>query len=335
MLAQRGYQGRSSSPPGANVLDRSLSGGMWDARVAELAGRQFNRVSRQQLLEIGLSDAAITRWTVTGRLTLVEEGVFAIGAPFEHDSWGRWMAATLAAPGSVLSHQSAAAAWGLMSEQVGPQTVTRAGSGGPRLHGGVRAFRSTTLDGDGTTLRGIRITIVPRTLLDLARVVGDRALARTVRETVRLGLTTLPLLGDSLGRYRGRRGVRRLATTISRYAGLPLERARSGAEVRALELLRDAGRPLPQLNVRIAGEEADLSWPQAKLIVEVDGGPFHLDVGEDLRKQRAWEQAGWTVLRIPSEDVYEQPYRLLTLAPNVPEPPSQRAVRDVRQRGPR
>ena len=217
---------------------------MWDARVAELAGRQFNRVSRQQLLEIGLSDAAITRWTLTGRLTLVEEGVFAVGAPLEHDSWGRWMAATLTAPGSVLSHQSAAAAWGLLSEQVGPQTVTRGGSGGPRLHGGVRAFRSKTLEADCTALRGIPITVVPRTLLDLARVAGDRALARTVRETVRLGLTTLPLLGDSLGRYRGRRGVRRLAATIARYAGLPLERARSGAEVRALELLRDAGRPL-------------------------------------------------------------------------------------------
>jgi hypothetical protein len=142
---------------------------MWDARVAELAGRQFNRVSRQQLLEIGLSDAAITRWTVTAADTR-RGGVFAVGAPLEHDSWGRWMAATLTAPASVLSHQSAAAAWGLLSEQVGLQTVTRAGSGGPRLHGGVRAFRSKTLEGDCTALRGIPITIVPRTLLDLARV---------------------------------------------------------------------------------------------------------------------------------------------------------------------
>ena len=103
--------------------------------------------------------------------------------------------------------------------------------------------------------------------------------------------------------------------------------------MRALELLRDAGRPLPELNVRIADEEADLSSPQARLIVEVDGGPFHLDVGEDARKQRAWEHAGWTVLRIPTEDVYERPYRLLTLAPNVPEPPPHRALRDGRQRG--
>ena len=60
----------------------------------------------------------------------------------------------------------------------------------------------------------------------------------------------------------------------------------------ALEILRDAGRPMPQLNHRIAGEEADLSWPRYRLIIEIDGGPFHLDVGEDARKQTIWEQLG-------------------------------------------
>jgi very-short-patch-repair endonuclease len=99
---------------------------------------------------------------------------------------------------------------------------------------------------------------------------------------------------------------------------LPLERARSGAEIRALEIVRAAECPMPELNVRIAGEEADLSWRFARLIVEIDGGPFHLDVGEDARKQRRWEIAGWTVRRVPAEDVYEQPDRLLALVPNVP-----------------
>jgi very-short-patch-repair endonuclease len=94
-----------------------------------------------------------------------------------------------------------------------------------------------------------------------------------------------------------------------------LERARSGAEVRALEILRDAGRPLPRLNFRIAGEEADLSWPSERLIVEIDGGPFHLDVGEDARKEAAWKSAGWDVRRLPSDAVYERPASLLALAP--------------------
>ena len=217
---------------------------MWDARVAELAGRQFNRVSRQQLLEIGLSDAAITRWTVTGRLTLVEEGVFAVGTALEHDSWGRWMAATLTAPGSVLSHQSAAAAWGLLSEQVG------ASNGHPRWERRTAAPRRRpcisqydprgglhrrSAESRSRSCRGPCSISPGWWVIEPWRGPCARPFAWS--------LTTLPLLGDSLGRYRGRRGVRRLAATIARYAGLPLERARSGAEVRALELLR--GRRAP------------------------------------------------------------------------------------------
>jgi very-short-patch-repair endonuclease len=96
---------------------------------------------------------------------------------------------------------------------------------------------------------------------------------------------------------------------------LPLHRARSDAEALALTLVHEAGRPVPQLNVRVAGEEADLVWAAQRLIVELDGPQFHLDATEDRRKQRAWEAADWTVLRLPTEDVYLRPERLLALAP--------------------
>jgi hypothetical protein len=286
-----------------------------------LAGAQFNRVSRTQLTELGLSDAAIAHRVATGRLVIVEEAVLAVAPVLEHDDWGRWIGATLTAPGSVLSHVSAATAWGFWTSPRRFETITRPGSGGPRRHGGVLVFRSSTLEGEREVLRGIPITSVPRTLLDLASAVSGRALARAVREAVRLQLTTIGELADRLGRYRGRRGSRQLAATLARYTGLPLERARSGAEVQALEVFRSADCQLPKLNVRIAGEEADLSWSGHRLIVEIDGGPFHLDVGEDARKQACWEAAGWTVRRVSSDDVYERPHRLLELvaAPNVPE----------------
>ena len=288
---------------------------MRDVRVVEAAGKQFNRISRQQLLRLGHTDKAIEHALKAGRLVGVEQGVFALPPLLEHDRWGRWMGATLTAPTTTLSHGSSAAAYGFWSLPRRFETVTRPGSGGPCRHGSLLVYRSTTLAGDVTELHGIPITTVPRTLLDLARMVGERALARAVREAIRLELTSLPAIGDALGRHRGRRGSRRLADVVSRYTGLPLERARSGAEVRAMEILRNAGRPLPELNRRIGGEEADLSWPAVRLIIEIDGDPFHLDVGEDARKQAAWEGAGWVVQRLPSDDVYERPYRLLALAP--------------------
>jgi Protein of unknown function (DUF559) len=292
---------------------------MLDVRVAQLAGTQFNRVSRRQLIELGLSDDAIAHRVATGRLAVVEIGVFAVAPVLEHDDWGRWMGATLTAPGTVLGDVSAAAAWGFWSYPRRLETVIRAGTGGPRRRCGVIVFRSATLVGECTRLRGIPTTTPPRTLLDLAAHVSERALARAVREAVRLKLTTVGALVDFLTQCRGRRGSRRLATTLARYAGLPIERARSGSEVRAMEVLRSEGLPMPRLNVNIAGEEADLSWSRHRLIVEIDGGPFHLDVGEDARKQAIWEAAGWTVRRVASDDVYDDPRRLLEAAtpPNV------------------
>ncbi|HVP01709.1 MAG TPA: type IV toxin-antitoxin system AbiEi family antitoxin domain-containing protein [Solirubrobacteraceae bacterium] len=297
---------------------------MRDARVAQLAGRQFNRISREQLAALGLSRHAIAHRVGTGRLVIVEQGVFAIAPVLPYDDWGRWMGATLTSPGSALSHASAAAARGVWSLPREFEIVTRPGRGGPRRHGSVLVHRSTTLGADVEDLRGIPVTSVPRTLLDLASCTSASALARALREAIRLRCTSLEELGEHLGRARGRRGTRRLGDALARYSGLPLHRARSGAEVRALEVLRDAGRPVPGLNVRIAGAEADLSWPAQRLIVEIDGGPFHLDVGEDQRKQALWESAGWRVRRLESGSVYDEPWRLLALAPapSVPHGPA-------------
>jgi hypothetical protein len=288
---------------------------MRHAQVAELAGTQFNRISRQQLLALGHSDRTIERAVAGKQLIAVEQGVFGVAPLLEHDDWGKWMGAALTAPHTFVSHVSASAAYGFWSLERRWETVTRPGSGGPRRHGGLLVYHSTALAGDCTDLNGVPITTVPRTLLDLARMVSQPALARAVREAVRLELVTLTEIGDALGKHRGRRGSRRLADVVARYAGLPLARARSGAEVRAMEILRHAGRSLPRLNYRIAGEEADLSWAKERLIIEIDGGPFHLDVGEDARKQAAWEAAGWTVLRLPSDAVHDHPHRLLALAP--------------------
>lgn len=292
---------------------------MSDVRARTLAASQFNRVSRRQLLALGFTASAIQHALTAGRLVIAEPGVLAFPPVLAHDDWGKWMGATLTEPGTILSRRSATAAHGLWHGRRAKETVTRPGIGGPSHLGGLVVHRSATLEGDRTRLNGIPITTVPRTLLDMAAEVSPQALARLVREAVRLERCTLAEIGDTLGASKGRRGAGRLSAVLVRYSGLPLQRARSGAEIRALETLRAAGRQLPLLNVRIAGEEADLVWAGLRTIIEIDGGPFHLDVGEDARKEALWVAAGWTVLRLPSDDVYERPHHLLELAPNVRE----------------
>ena len=118
-------------------------------------------------------------------------------------------------------------------------------------------------------------------------------------------------------------------------ADLPLGRARSDAETRALEVLALDGRPLPELNRVIAGREVDLSWPAHRLIVEIDGPQFHLDPAEDDRRQAPWVRAGWTVHRLPSGAVFDAPERLLGLAPasNVAQAGPGAVLSDVRRGG--
>jgi hypothetical protein len=287
---------------------------MLDVRLLDLLERQWNRASLAQIEALGFSPGDVAYRVATGRLRAVHEGVFA-GRPFLDDQRGRWMAATLTAPESYLSHASSAALHGFWDRRRHVETLTRPGSGGPRRIDGLFVYRSLTLDGHTTTVDGIPTTTVERAIIELAPYLDSRGLGRAIREALRTNKTTSAELARGVDRHFRRRGTRRALRTLARYAGLPVNRARSGAEIVALMVLRDAGRSMPRLNHEIAGEEADLSWAGERLIIEIDGGPFHQDVGEDARKEAVWSAAEWTVLRLPSDDLYDAPERLLALAP--------------------
>ncbi len=57
----------------------------------------------------------------------------------------------------------------------------------------------------------------------------------------------------------------------------------------------------------------------ARLIIEIDGGPFHLDVGEDARKQAVWE-ARMDCPPHPVRRRLDHPEHLLALAPPIERP---------------
>ena len=124
--------------------------------------------------------------------------------------------------------------------------------------------------------------------------------------------------------HRGRRGVASLRVEVEKLAGLRLERCRSDAEAWAVALIADAGLEAPDVNEDVAGEEADLSWPAARLIIELDGPSYHVLRDADIRKMKAWRAAGFDVQRLPTTAVYDEPERLLAMVPgsNVGPTPS-------------
>jgi very-short-patch-repair endonuclease len=251
-------------------------------------------------------------------LRSIHDGVYVTG-------WGaitdrqRWWGAVLTAPGTVLSHAAAAALQGLRPAPPVP-TVTRRGTRGRTQSEGVLVLYSSTLSGNVTEVDGIPVTTVERTIIDLWPHLGPWAREKLLREAFRLRPTTGPAMLAAIRRHRGRRGVASLRVAVEALCVLQLERCKSDAEAMAVVLIAERRREPPEVNAEIAGEEADLSWPQHRVIIELDGPQFHVLRDADLRKQRTWEAAGWEVRRSPTDAVFndQDGFMACVPAPNVP-----------------
>jgi very-short-patch-repair endonuclease len=286
---------------------------MTDVRAPrELAISQDGVVARWQLIRAGLSERSADCW-VRGMQALVD-GVFLTGlAPPTQRQ--RWWAAVLSSPGTVLSHASAAACFGLRPVVGRVVTVTRVGNRGREHSRELHVSYSLTLRGQVTEHDGIPITTVERTIVDLWPHLSPRTRSRMLREGLRMRLTTGPRMIAAIRAHRGRRGVASLRLEVDNLSDLRLERCRSDAEAWAVALIADAGLQLPDVNKGVAGEEADLSWPAEHLIIELDGLSYHVLRDADIRKTKVWRAAGFDVRRLPTDAVYADPERLLALVP--------------------
>jgi hypothetical protein len=292
---------------------------MRDGLLRRRAASQEGTFAVWQLRADGMSRSAV-RHQVQG-LREIHDGVYVTGdAPLTRRQL--WWAAALTAPGRVVSHASAGAAYAFRPWTGAFEVVTGAGTGGPRRLPSLLVCHSATLRGNTTTLAGLPITTAERALADITRGIDDREVARCVREALRLRVTTCARIQAMIMRSAPRNRPGSLALFANRYARLPIARARSDAEAHALEVFDASGFLIPDVNRRIAGEEADFSWPGRRHILELDGPDFHQFPDVDLAKQAVWERAGWTVARLPTDDVYDRPHLLLASA----EPPSGRSV---------
>lgn len=283
--------------------------------MVQLAERQHGMVSRSQLLALGLGAGAIEHRLRSGRLRWLCRGVYSLGvAPATQE--GRWLAAVLSCPeGAVLSNLSAAALWGL--RDIDPKTIdvsVPARSGKRRA--GIRVHRPRHLNAaDVTAHRGIPVTSVPRTLIDMAEMVSTRSLERALDEAQYLKLLGRGDLKTALHRHRGRAGAARLAAALRRH--LPgTTRTRSPLEEAFFVLVRNAGLPRPEVNVNVGPYVVDFLWPESKLVVETDGGASHDRLAQRERDSRrdAWLAAsGYRTERFTWRQVVGRPDEVLAV----------------------
>jgi very-short-patch-repair endonuclease len=270
------------------------------APVSALAGAQGGAIGREQLRALGFGPDAVRSLVRRRVLHRHSRDVFIVGHP-HLGRIGRLHAALLAAgPAAALSHRTAAAVWDLRptARRRVEVTVVR---GGRRGDDELQIHRVRSLhERDVTERDGLSVTTVARTLLDLADVVNDRDLHRALEQALILRRFDAAAVDDVVNRANGRRGARRLRTLVRGLTDTP-PHTRSHLERRFLAFCSAHDLPRPQTNAWVAGHEVDAYWPDARLVVELDGRQTHdtpIAFERDRERDRALAVAGERVIRL-------------------------------------
>lgn len=290
-----------------------------DARLADRARRQHMLITLVDVRGEGGSLHHVHARVGAGRWRKVETGVYLInGAPFDWPA--RVQATTLAAGEEArVSHFAAARALGLPGFENAPVEVS-VPRGQHFRRPGCRVHESTDLDRCRTVVRdGLRITDADRTILDLARYLGVRRLAKVIEDALRLGLVTRGSLFDTLVRHarQGRHGIRRLRAVLVGDTDRPI--TDTEAERLTLVAPRMAGLPEPVLHHRVETDtgrfvaEVDFAYPQWKIAIEVVGSIHDLPEvrDRDAPRHNDLEIEGWLVLVFRNEVVRDRPDRVV------------------------
>ena len=159
---------------------------------------------------------------------------------------------------------------------------------------------------DAAIHRGIPITSVPRTVVDLAALQSPGDLARAVHEAAvryRVKPHHVEAVLARKPRSPGATTLRRVLRGDERALLSQLERA-------FIALLRANNLPLPETNRRKGAHWVDCRWPERQLTIELDSYAFHHTRHaweQDRRREREAYARGDHFRRYTWGDVFERP----------------------------
>jgi very-short-patch-repair endonuclease len=176
---------------------------------------------------------------------------------------------------------------------------------------GVKTHRARRIDAeDVAACRGIPVTAIPRTLVDLAGVLPEQGLARACHEAEVRNRRIPERVEAVLARLPTRPG----AGTLRRILHGDVRVTLSRLEQSFLALLTQEGLPLPQTNRPAGGHRVDCRWPACRLTVELDSYRYHGSRHaweRDRHRERAAYARGDQFRRYTWANVFEDPTLML------------------------
>ncbi|CAN5702525.1 hypothetical protein BH20ACT23_BH20ACT23_06890 [soil metagenome] len=281
--------------------------------LVALAESQVGLVTRAQLAELWLSKSAIGRLVTRGVLRRVRPGVYRLlgAGPTRRQEI---LAAQLwAGDGTFASHRTGAEIHELPG--AAPPLIEVTTRGSARSSDVMVHRRAIWRPDDVTVVDGIRVSTIPRTLLDLASVVSIGVLARALDAALHRGVS-LDCISHRLEAtaVQGRNGTRNLRRLIEERSGesSPVE---SPLERDFLTLLRERNieEPVAQYPVLVNGHlvaRLDFAYPELKIGIELDGYAFHSDpdaFDRDRRRLTELVNEGWHMLVFTRPQLRDHP----------------------------
>ena len=232
-------------PPGSTV----------EELLGRIASSSHGIVDRPELLAAGITPAEIKRRLRKGVLLREYDGVYRVGHRAPSVEAGYLAAVRACGNGALLGGLAAAHLYGLVKGPApGPEVIV----GSERRIEGIITRRSRHITVDATTWRGIPVTTVARTLVDIAAVLSAEDLARACHEAGVRYVTTPRQVEAVLARRPTTRGAGKLRRILNGDVRVTL----SKLEKRFLDRLREAGLPLPETNRVADGRRVDCRWPE-------------------------------------------------------------------------
>lgn len=283
-----------------------------DVVVDELAFAQRGAFAGWQLDGRGVPSALRTRRLKSGRWKRAQPGVYILpSAPptFEQRLWVGWLAV---GPQAHVSFESAAQLQSIPNVARERVVMTVQHSGYQRLTGIVVHQISDVQPDHLTSVAGLPVTTVPRTIVDLAAVVSPMRLRSIVEESKFAGLTTPVAVGECLSSVarRGKPGVRSLTRVLDLF-GDGKATSTSKLEDGLRDVIQTAGLPRPTSQFPFPGRQftkgcVDFAYPDVKLVIEADGRRWHTrirDIARDHERDGDAAEEGWLTLRLMYEHI--------------------------------
>ncbi|GGG28163.1 hypothetical protein GCM10007304_47480 [Rhodococcoides trifolii] len=271
--------------------------------VNKILARQDGVISAGQALAAGLGRDAIERRVARGEWRRVGPGTYlATERPWDDEA--RLRAAVLGAGAGAAADGPSAAWWhGILKDAPRSITVTIPLKRSIKRGGDIRVRRRDLDWTDVDTVRSLRVTNLPLTVLETVVVVrnGPQLLDRALQQN-----TSLPILKSVHEKHLGRHGSKTAGAMLL----VAAEGGASEAERMLLRLLRADGLSGWRTHVRILRYEVDVAFVAQKLIVEVDGWAWHRDVlrfDHDAERHNALTNAGWSIIRFTYHRIRDEP----------------------------